>query len=209
MSHVSGQQTPRVVVRYVRHIHKYSYTATPSPPVLEEEDVGSEGRSPDQGRGLGYQLGSSVHQLREEFHICPHNFLPGLHSQEYRDSIYSLPHSRRDCRPCFACVDVWFEHNHACPPVVVANTVSTMGWQCNSRCMIYGLNCRPRRGEFPALHHCLGPGGEEGRQYIPIGRPRAIDEPRVPAALERSLPHPAPMRLRSRLIEVPGGSRAD
>jgi hypothetical protein len=209
----------RVLVTYVRHVHRYSYLALPvHPPPFSDEngaeghpeastaEDGGQGASDDRGggRNMGYRLGSMVHQLRENYEICPHNFrFPGRSTMEFREALYALEHSRRDCRPCGQCVDVWFEHDHVCPPVMLSGTANMMGNFCTNRCIMYGVNCRPHPLQLRALHHCPGSdGGPDSFNALGQGRQHGLRN-------DRSPPGPEPLRLRPRLMgmeaPVPSG----
>ena len=159
----ASSQSRRTIVFYVRHCHRYCYELpTVSDSSLEPEEPADPGPSPastppssDSEDELGSQIGGYVSQHRDEFHLCPHNFLGYRNSTpEHISFIRGLPHHQRDCRPCEDCLDVCFRHDHPCPPIVLAGARSALDNYCNIGCTPYGSYSRPSPLEFRVLHNC-------------------------------------------------------
>jgi hypothetical protein len=158
-----SQSCSRTIVFYVRHCHQYCYEAPDptTPPVEPAEPAGpppwpaSTPPSSDDESELGFQIGEFVSQHRDEFHLCPHNFLGHRSSTlENINFIRGLPHNQRDCRPCEDCLDVCFRHNHPCPPLVLTGARGALDTYCTIECVPYGSYSRPSPLEFRVLHNC-------------------------------------------------------
>lgn len=167
----------RYHVRYVRHIHEYTFPVSADP-------SGNSGDEPICGVEQAMQVGEWIFQRRENYVVCNHNvpnfpWLPTSWEYNYFSFLRGLPHLQRDCRPCGKCYDVLIQHCHACPPSVVGGSQLLLEGGCTVDCMVKGRNSRPSWSHLRRAHHCPWVPGERdplmlAQQYCARSRAMAF-----------------------------------